>query len=146
VRRDSRCRFDHLFLSRNEGEIARRVDILVKALEKESASLQKFRRGTEKKEGDEEEEAKNFNFDEIMVRSDNEESHPFFLKKFKNLSDDEEMEELISSKSPSIKKTKKEMIRKQSDSAKNEEEDEEEKFKHLKAESELRIGGGYIRP
>jgi hypothetical protein len=35
IRRDPRCRFDHLFLSRNELEISRRVDILVKALEKE---------------------------------------------------------------------------------------------------------------
>jgi SWI/SNF-related matrix-associated actin-dependent regulator of chromatin subfamily A member 5 len=35
IRRDPRCRFDHLFISRNESEIARRVDILVKALEKE---------------------------------------------------------------------------------------------------------------
>ena len=35
VRRDSRFRFDHLFLSRNEQELQRRVDILVKALEKE---------------------------------------------------------------------------------------------------------------
>ena len=35
IRRDSRCRFDHLFLSRNEAELQRRVDILVKALEKE---------------------------------------------------------------------------------------------------------------
>lgn len=35
IRRDSRCRFDHLFLSRNEQELSRRVDILVKALEKE---------------------------------------------------------------------------------------------------------------
>ena len=36
IKRDSRCRFDHLFLSRNEVEIQRRVDILVKAIEKES--------------------------------------------------------------------------------------------------------------
>ena len=35
VRRDARCRFDHLFLSRNEQELQKRVDILVKALEKE---------------------------------------------------------------------------------------------------------------
>jgi hypothetical protein len=35
IRRDSRCRYDHLFLSRNESELSRRVDILVKALEKE---------------------------------------------------------------------------------------------------------------
>lgn len=35
IRRDARFRFDHLFLSRNEQELQRRVDILVKALEKE---------------------------------------------------------------------------------------------------------------
>jgi len=35
IRRDPRCRFDHLFLSRNEQELQRRVDILIKALEKE---------------------------------------------------------------------------------------------------------------
>lgn len=41
IRRDSRCRFDHLFLSRNEQELSRRVDILVKALEKEETSASK---------------------------------------------------------------------------------------------------------
>ena len=41
IRRDARCRFDHLFLSRNEAELQRRVDILVKALEKEEESNQK---------------------------------------------------------------------------------------------------------
>jgi hypothetical protein len=41
VRRDSRCRFDHLFLSRNESELQRRVDILVKALEKEEQQNKK---------------------------------------------------------------------------------------------------------
>jgi len=35
VRREPRCRFDHLFLSRNEQELQRRVDVLIKALEKE---------------------------------------------------------------------------------------------------------------
>jgi len=35
IRRDSRCKFDHLFLSRNEQELQKRVDILIKALEKE---------------------------------------------------------------------------------------------------------------
>jgi len=35
IRRDPRCRFDHLFMSRNESELQKRVDILVKALEKE---------------------------------------------------------------------------------------------------------------
>lgn len=35
IRHDPRCRFDHLFMSRNESEIQKRVDILVKALEKE---------------------------------------------------------------------------------------------------------------
>ena len=41
IRRDPRCRFDHLFLSRNEAEISRRVDILVKALEKEEQQNKK---------------------------------------------------------------------------------------------------------
>lgn len=35
IRRDSRARFDHLFLSRSEIDLQRRVDILVKAIEKE---------------------------------------------------------------------------------------------------------------
>lgn len=41
IRRDARCRFDHLFLSRNEQELQRRVDILVKALEKEEENNKK---------------------------------------------------------------------------------------------------------
>ena len=36
ARRDTRTRFDHLFMSRNEQELQRRVDILVKSLEKEN--------------------------------------------------------------------------------------------------------------
>ena len=43
LRRDSRCRFDHLFLSRNEQELQRRVDVLVKALEKEDQINEKKR-------------------------------------------------------------------------------------------------------
>jgi SWI/SNF-related matrix-associated actin-dependent regulator of chromatin subfamily A member 5 len=35
IRRDTRCRFDHLFMSRSEQDLQRRLDILVKALEKE---------------------------------------------------------------------------------------------------------------
>ena len=35
IRRDTRCRFDHLFMSRSELDLQRRLDILVKALEKE---------------------------------------------------------------------------------------------------------------
>lgn len=35
LRMDCRARFDHLLISRNEQELAKRVDILVKALEKE---------------------------------------------------------------------------------------------------------------
>ena len=35
IRRDTRVRFDHLFMSRNESELQKRVDLLVKALEKE---------------------------------------------------------------------------------------------------------------
>ena len=41
IRRDLRCRFDHLFLSRTEQELQRRVDILVKALEKEEETSKK---------------------------------------------------------------------------------------------------------
>lgn len=40
IRRDSRAKFDHLFLSRSEFELARRVDTLVKALEKEELEKQ----------------------------------------------------------------------------------------------------------
>jgi len=35
MRRDLRCRFDHMLMSRTEQELAKRVDILVKSLEKE---------------------------------------------------------------------------------------------------------------
>lgn len=35
IRRDPSCRYDHLFLSRSEIDLQRRVDILVKACEKE---------------------------------------------------------------------------------------------------------------
>lgn len=35
LRRDTRCRFDHLFMSRTTQELQKRVDILVKSLEKE---------------------------------------------------------------------------------------------------------------
>ena len=35
IRRDSRVRFDHLLMSRSEVELQRRVDILVKTIEKE---------------------------------------------------------------------------------------------------------------
>ena len=35
AKRDTRVRFDHLFMSRSEQELAKRVDILVKSLEKE---------------------------------------------------------------------------------------------------------------
>lgn len=35
IRRDTRCRYDHLFMSRSAPELQKRVDILVKALEKE---------------------------------------------------------------------------------------------------------------
>ena len=35
IRRDNRVRFDHLLMSRNEVELQRRVDILVKTIEKE---------------------------------------------------------------------------------------------------------------
>jgi len=38
IRRDSRARFDHLLLSRSEVDLQRRLDILVKALEKEEAA------------------------------------------------------------------------------------------------------------
>lgn len=37
IRRDSRARFDHLLLSRSEVDLQRRLDILIKALEKEEA-------------------------------------------------------------------------------------------------------------
>ena len=37
IRRDTRVRFDHLFMSRNEQELQKRVDILVKGLEKEQS-------------------------------------------------------------------------------------------------------------
>lgn len=37
AKRDIRCRFDHLFMSRSEQELQKRVDILVKSLEKEQA-------------------------------------------------------------------------------------------------------------
>lgn len=33
IRKESRCRFDHWFLSRTEQELARRVDFLVKILD-----------------------------------------------------------------------------------------------------------------
>ncbi len=39
IRRDTRVRFDHLFMSRNEQELQKRVDLLVKALEKEQTEL-----------------------------------------------------------------------------------------------------------
>lgn len=35
IRRDGRVRFDHLLMSRSEVELQRRVDILVKTIEKE---------------------------------------------------------------------------------------------------------------
>lgn len=35
LKRDTRCRFDHLFMSRTTQELQKRVDILVKSLEKE---------------------------------------------------------------------------------------------------------------
>lgn len=41
IRKDSRCRFDHLFQSRNEAELQRRVDVLVKALDKEEQNNMK---------------------------------------------------------------------------------------------------------
>lgn len=39
IRRDLRSKFDHLFLSRSELDLQRRVDILVKGLEKEDLSI-----------------------------------------------------------------------------------------------------------
>ena len=36
LKRDTRCRFDHLFMSRTVQELQKRVDILVKSLEKEN--------------------------------------------------------------------------------------------------------------
>ena len=41
LRRDSRCRFDHLLLSRTAQELQRRVDLLIKALEKEEVIMKK---------------------------------------------------------------------------------------------------------
>ena len=41
IRRDSRARFDHLLLSRSEVDLQRRLDILIKALEKEEAPAKK---------------------------------------------------------------------------------------------------------
>ena len=41
VRRDTRTRFDHLFMSRSEQELQKRVDILVKSLEKENQDAAK---------------------------------------------------------------------------------------------------------
>ena len=35
IKRESRCRYDHLFVSRNEEEIKKRVIYLVQCLEKE---------------------------------------------------------------------------------------------------------------
>ena len=35
AKRDTRVRFDHLFMSRSEQELAKRLDVLVKSLEKE---------------------------------------------------------------------------------------------------------------
>ena len=35
IRRDTRVRFDHLFMSRSEMELSKRVDILDKSIEKE---------------------------------------------------------------------------------------------------------------
>lgn len=54
IRRDSRCRFDHLLLSRNESELQRRVDILVKALEKEDTTQRDKKKTTA--DGDEQNE------------------------------------------------------------------------------------------
>ena len=39
LKRDTRCRFDHLFMSRTVQELQKRVDILVKSLEKEIYDL-----------------------------------------------------------------------------------------------------------
>ena len=50
ARRDTRTRFDHLFMSRSEQELQKRVDILVKSLEKEKES--------EEKESDEKEKVR----------------------------------------------------------------------------------------
>ncbi len=44
IRRDPRVRFDHLLMSRNENELLRRVDILVKTIEKEIETEQKVDR------------------------------------------------------------------------------------------------------
>lgn len=35
IRRDTRVRFDHFFMSRSEIELSKRVDILVRSIEKE---------------------------------------------------------------------------------------------------------------
>jgi SWI/SNF-related matrix-associated actin-dependent regulator of chromatin subfamily A member 5 len=41
LRRDMRSRFDHLFLSRSEIELQRRVDTLIKGIEKEESKQEK---------------------------------------------------------------------------------------------------------
>ena len=46
IRRDNRVRFDHLLMSRNEVELQRRVDILVKTIEKEIENEAKAPRAT----------------------------------------------------------------------------------------------------
>ena len=54
LRYESRCRFDHFLLSRNEQELQKRVDLLVKGLEKESA-IAEAKRKVQGPEEDEEE-------------------------------------------------------------------------------------------
>ena len=52
LRQETKCRFDHLLLSRTEKELQRRVDILVKGLEKENQ-----KHAEDKSEGDEDMQA-----------------------------------------------------------------------------------------
>jgi len=72
LRRDSRCRFDHLFTSRNEQELQRRVDILVKALEKEEMLSQK-RLSDKKDEGIYDDDEEDFDMDKEDEKEDEKE-------------------------------------------------------------------------
>jgi len=44
IRREPRCRFDHLFISRNEEELKKRVIYLVQSLEREEKDAEENRK------------------------------------------------------------------------------------------------------
>jgi SWI/SNF-related matrix-associated actin-dependent regulator of chromatin subfamily A member 5 len=83
LRNETKCRFDHLLLSRTEKELQRRVDILVKGLEKELKDESKKKNQCDKPSDLEKQKLEDINDGLIDADEDMEEDEEEFIKEEK---------------------------------------------------------------